>query len=85
MTWKANTCVVSDKPGERETAVNFAAAVKNCLGNRGWELQGLSPERIALQKSVDDALTAALDKDVAGYLKHTFTLKGGDRPHLLKF
>lgn len=55
------------------------------LGQTGWAPQGLSPERIATQKSVDEALTAALDKDVTGYLKHTFTLKGGDRPHLLKF
>ena len=37
------------------------------------------------QKAVDAALTAALDADVKGYLSRTFTLKAGDRPHLLKF
>ncbi len=48
-------------------------------------MQGPSPERIALQKSVDEGLTAGLDKEVTGYLKSLFTLRGGDRPHLLKF
>eukprot|EP00884_Botryococcus_braunii_P006230 jgi/Botrbrau1/15608/Bobra.0264s0008.1 len=53
--------------------------------NEEEKKEGLSPERIALQKSVDEGLTAALDKEVTGYLKSLFTLKGGDRPHLLKF
>jgi large subunit ribosomal protein L6e len=37
------------------------------------------------QKAVDAALISALDADVKGYLGTRFTLKSGDRPHLMNF
>jgi large subunit ribosomal protein L6e len=45
----------------------------------------LPAEYIANQKAVDTALIAALSKDLQAYLSTRFTLKDGDRPHLMKF
>lgn len=45
----------------------------------------LSQEYIANQKTLDAALLPALSADVKGYLSTRFTLKDGDRPHLMKF
>ena len=45
----------------------------------------LAPEYIENQKAVDAALTSGLDATVKSYLGSRFTLKSGDRPHLMKF
>lgn len=45
----------------------------------------LAAEYIANQKSLDAALLPALSADLKAYLSTRFTLKDGDRPHLLKF
>jgi large subunit ribosomal protein L6e len=45
----------------------------------------LSAEYIANQKAVDTALLGALSPELKGYLSTRFTLKDGDRPHLMKF
>jgi len=45
----------------------------------------LSAEYIQNQAEVDAALLAALSDELQGYLKARFSLKDGDRPHLLKF
>jgi len=49
---------------------------------------GVSAERAGLQKSIDAAVTGAIksgDKQLAAYLKSTFSLSNGDKPHALKF
>jgi len=43
------------------------------------------PEYVENQKAVDAALVSGLDATVKGYLASRFTLKSGDRPHLMKF
>ncbi|KAG2487381.1 hypothetical protein HYH03_013950 [Edaphochlamys debaryana] len=45
----------------------------------------LAQEYIANQKSLDAALLPALSADLKGYLSTRFSLKDGDRPHLMKF
>ncbi|GFR46987.1 hypothetical protein Agub_g8641 [Astrephomene gubernaculifera] len=45
----------------------------------------LSQEYIANQKTLDAALLPALSAELKGYLSTRFTLKDGDRPHLMKF
>ncbi|KAF6255601.1 ribosomal protein L6 component of cytosolic 80S ribosome and 60S large subunit [Scenedesmus sp. NREL 46B-D3] len=45
----------------------------------------LSAEYIANQKEVDAALLQALSPELKGYLSTRFSLKDGDRPHLMKF
>lgn len=45
----------------------------------------LPAEYVANQKSVDAALLKALSDDLKGYLATRFTLRAGDRPHLMKF
>jgi large subunit ribosomal protein L6e len=45
----------------------------------------LPAEYVANQKAVDSALLGALSEDVKGYLSMRFTLRSGDRPHLMKF
>lgn len=37
------------------------------------------------QKSLDAALLPALNAEMKSYLATNFTLKDGDRPHLMKF
>ncbi|KAF8060546.1 RPL6 [Scenedesmus sp. PABB004] len=46
--------------------------------------QALSAEYIANQKEVDAALLKALSPELKGYLSTRFSLKSGDRPHLMK-
>ena len=48
-------------------------------------VQELSKEYIERQKTVDEALVKALSPELKGYLGARFTLKAGDRPHLMKF
>lgn len=45
----------------------------------------LPADYIANQKTVDAALLKAIDGDMKGYLSTRFTLRSGDRPHLMKF
>ncbi|KAG7673070.1 hypothetical protein Ndes2526B_g05363 [Nannochloris sp. 'desiccata'] len=45
----------------------------------------LPAEYIANQKAVDAALLSGLSDELKGYLATRFTLKSGDRPHLMKF
>jgi hypothetical protein len=45
----------------------------------------LSAEYIANQKEVDAALLKALSPELQGYLATRFTLRDGDRPHMMKF
>lgn len=47
--------------------------------------KALSAEYIADQKAVDAALLKALTPELKGYLATRFTLRDGDRPHLMKF
>lgn len=47
--------------------------------------KALPAEYVANQKAVDAALTAKLSDELKGYLSTRFTLKSGDRPHLMKF
>ena len=51
----------------------------------GEEKKGLSPEYVENQKAVDAALLSGLEDGVKSYLSARFTLKSGDRPHLMKF
>eukprot|EP00798_Chlamydomonas_sp_ICE-L_P029757 gene29757-5174_t len=45
----------------------------------------LSADYVANQKTLDAALLAALSPELKGYLGSRFSLKDGDRPHLMKF
>jgi large subunit ribosomal protein L6e len=49
------------------------------------EKKQLPADYIANQKTVDAAILGALNDDVKGYLGTRFTLRSGDRPHLMKF
>lgn len=49
------------------------------------EKTALPAAYVANQKAVDAALLAGLSADLKGYLSTRFTLRAGDRPHLLKF
>lgn len=49
------------------------------------EKKKLPADYIANQKTVDAAILGALNDDVKGYLGTRFTLRSGDRPHLMKF
>ena len=55
----------------------------DCTGS--CAVQELSKEYIERQKTVDAALVKALSAELKGYLGARFTLKAGDRPHLMKF
>ena len=48
-------------------------------------MQILPSEYIENQKSVDGAILKALSEELKGYLGTHFSLKGGDRPHAMKF
>ncbi|CAG9466027.1 unnamed protein product [Pedinophyceae sp. YPF-701] len=67
--------VVKTKPGEKEF---FSGAP---------EKKAVPSAVVAMQKAVDDKLVASLakDKDVKSYLATRFSLRSGDRPHLMKF
>jgi large subunit ribosomal protein L6e len=45
----------------------------------------IAEDYIANQKALDTALLPALSTDLKGYLSARFTLRDGDRPHLMKF
>ncbi|KAK9823946.1 hypothetical protein WJX72_006592 [[Myrmecia] bisecta] len=49
------------------------------------EAKELPAEYKENQKAVDAALTAKLTPELTGYLSTRFSLRSGDRPHLLKF
>eukprot|EP00887_Chlorella_sp_A99_P003419 scaffold7.g3419.t1 len=49
------------------------------------EKQPLPAEYVANQKAADAALLGGLSAELKGYLSTRFTLRAGDRPHLLKF
>lgn len=49
------------------------------------EKNTIPAERIADQKAVDSAILSAVDADMKSYLSTRFSLKNGDRPHLMKF
>lgn len=45
----------------------------------------LSADYVNAQKALDAALMPALDKEMQAYLSTRFSLKDGDKPHLMKF
>jgi large subunit ribosomal protein L6e len=45
----------------------------------------LAAEYIANQKALDAAILPVLSSDLKSYLSARFSLKDGDRPHLMKF
>eukprot|EP00983_Pelagomonas_calceolata_P011134 358778-Pelagomonas_calceolata.AAC.5 len=45
----------------------------------------LSAEYVNNQKTLDAALMPALNAEMKAYLATSFSLKDGDRPHLMKF
>eukprot|EP00955_Chlamydomonas_euryale_P046871 353522-Chlamydomonas_euryale.AAC.10 len=49
------------------------------------EKKALPAEYIANQKALDAAILPALSAELKGYLSSRFTLRDGDRPHLMKF
>lgn len=49
------------------------------------EKKPLAADYVANQKSLDAAILPALNADLKAYLSTRFTLRDGDRPHLLKF
>jgi large subunit ribosomal protein L6e len=49
------------------------------------EKAALPAEYVANQKAVDAALLGKLSDELKGYLSTRFTLRSGDRPHLMKF
>ncbi|ABN67747.1 ribosomal protein [Scheffersomyces stipitis CBS 6054] len=57
------------------------------LFNEAQPKKEIKAERVADQKSVDAALLAEIKKTplLKQYLSASFSLKNGDRPHLLKF
>lgn len=64
------------KKGKKDESEFFSADAKK---------KELAQEYIANQKSLDAALLPALSADLKGYLSTRFTLRDGDRPHLMKF
>jgi len=71
----------------------FKAAEDKQKGKKGEEeffkkeesKKELTAEYVADQKAVDAALLKALTPELKGYLGTRFTLRDGDRPHLMKF
>jgi large subunit ribosomal protein L6e len=49
------------------------------------EKNTIPAERIAAQKAVDTAILSGLSAELKSYLSTRFTLRNGDRPHLMKF
>jgi len=66
-----------DKKGAKKGEKEFFAA--------SAEKKVLAAAYIANQKALDAALLPALSAELKGYLSTRFTLKDGDRPHLMKF
>jgi len=77
--------------GDKAKKAAEAKAKKTTTGKKGGKkATKVSDERLALQKSVDAALIAAIKKDPlgkekAGYLRSVFTVKPGDMPHRAKW
>ena len=75
---------------KKRAAENAARKTAKASKARGANAGKVSAERLALQKSVDAAVIAAVKKDKlgkekAGYLRSVFTLKPGDMPHRMLF
>ena len=49
------------------------------------EKKVLAADYVANQKSLDAAILPALSPELKAYLSARFTLRDGDRPHLMKF
>lgn len=49
------------------------------------EKKALPADYVANQKALDAAIIPALSAELKGYLSTRFTLRDGDRPHLMKF
>lgn len=47
--------------------------------------KSLSAEYVSNQKTMDAALMPALNAEMKAYLGTCFSLKDGDKPHLMKF
>ena len=76
--------------GDKSKAKAEATARKTGKAGKAAAKGKLSESRVALQKSVDTAVVAAIKKDAAGsaklgYLNSIFTLKPGDKPHRMQF
>ncbi len=70
----------------REKATKNAKGEAEFFGD-ATEKKVVKADRIADQKAVDKALLAEINKTslLKQYLNSSFSLKNGDRPHLLKF
>jgi len=49
------------------------------------EKKELPKEWVEANKKVDTALASALSDEMKAYLSSRFSLRDGDRPHLMKF
>lgn len=65
------------KKGKKGSDEFFASGVP--------DKKALSPAYVAAQKALDGALAKAVPAELKGYLGSRFTLRDGDRPHLMKF
>jgi large subunit ribosomal protein L6e len=79
--------MTSAKKRAAETAARKTAKASKA---RGANAGKVSADRLALQKSIDTAVIAAVKKDKlgkekAGYLRSVFTVKPGDCPHRMAF
>lgn len=72
--FKAAEQKAKGKKGESEFFAADSAAKKE-----------LTADYIKNQKEVDAALLPALSAELKGYLSSRFTLRDGDRPHMMKF
>merc|ERR1711991_414081 len=85
-----DTSKVTNETFKRPAAAKGEKGEKTGKASTGKNGGKVSAERLALQKSVDTAVVAALKKDQlgkakAGYLRSVFTLKPGDKPHRMIF
>ena len=75
---------------KKRAAERKAVRTAKAKGTRGTNAGKVSSDRVALQKSVDAALIAAIKKGpngklLPGYLRSIFTIKPGDCPHRAVF
>lgn len=72
---------------KRDRKAEKKATEEELFGDAAVAKKEVSADRLADQKTVDSALLAEIKKTplLKQYLASTFTLKKGDRPHLLKF
>jgi large subunit ribosomal protein L6e len=70
----------------REKAAKKAATEEEFFGDKAVKKE-IKAERVADQKTVDAALIAEISKQplLKKYIASRFSLKNGDKPHLLKF